>query len=201
MITATIQQTASVGGLSIQGNVSRNGDSQIGYSSDPAIPVALAGELTTRTDDDTGVVTLDEGHGLTDADTVDVFWDGGLRYGMSITGYDATTISIDGGAGDNLPLVETEVTIAEPVPVELSFAGDDVVLIGAGCAQRASVRFLDSVPAVQLALDLAPGEVWSWATGSANPLDSVDVASLLVSNGDTATAAIVQVGAGLNSQE
>jgi hypothetical protein len=201
MITATIQQTAGVGGLSIQGNVSRNGDSQVGYSSDPALPVALAGELTTRTDEDTGVVTLAEGHGLTDADTVDVFWDGGLRYGLSITGYDATTINIDGGAGDDLPLAETVVAVAEPVAVPWPFAGDDVVLIAAGCAQRASVRFLDDVPSVQLALDLAAGEVWSWATGSANPLDSVDVVSLLVSNGDTATEAIVRVGAALDSQE
>ena len=41
------------------------------------------GRSTTRTDNDTGIVTVASGHGIMDTDTVDVYWDGGpaLRRG------------------------------------------------------------------------------------------------------------------------
>lgn len=62
------------------------------------------GALTTRTDDDTGVITVVGGNrGLTTSDTVDVYWAAGSRTGMSITNVAGADITVDGGSGDVLP--------------------------------------------------------------------------------------------------
>ncbi len=208
MITATINQTASVGGLSIQGNVVREADSQIGYSSDPALPAAIAGALTTRTGDDEGVITTPAAHGITNG-TIDVFWPGGLRRGMGVTAVTETTITFGGeaneGAGDNLPAgpPDPAVTVAVPVKANIpAFDGDDIKVIAAGCASRACVQFMDDGDLVLLAVDLSPGEMWSWADGQGvNPLDDDDVDHLLVSNGDAGRTAEVRVGVALDAQE
>lgn len=66
------------------------------------------GSLTTRTDDDTGVITVSGGaRGLTTSDTVDVYWSGGSCLGMSITGVTSTEITVDSGEGDVLPAEST----------------------------------------------------------------------------------------------
>lgn len=71
----------------------------------------IEGTLSTRTDADTGIATVSSGHGVTTNDTVDVFWNAGQVYGMTVTASDSTTISIDGGSGDDLPIADTEIGI------------------------------------------------------------------------------------------
>lgn len=69
----------------------------------------VVGDLTTRTDDDTGTITADSGS-LTTGSTVSVSWSGGSRSGMTAT-VTTSTISIDGGTGDVLPAADTECTL------------------------------------------------------------------------------------------
>ncbi len=64
-------------------------------------------QLTTRTDNDTGVITS-TAHGLSASDFVSFFWtnpDGseGCRMNMDITGVTTDTLTVDLGQGDNLP--------------------------------------------------------------------------------------------------
>ena len=100
-MTTTYSSTVQGGGISVQESVTRSGDSTV--AAQIALPAGKSGTLTTRTDDNTGVVTVASGHGITDSDTVDVYWSTGRRYGVDVTATDSTTISIDLGAGDNLP--------------------------------------------------------------------------------------------------
>ena len=80
------------------------------------LAAAIAGVLSTRTDNDTGIITVASGHGITAADTVIVTWDAGgtrtYRYNVDVTAVSATTISIDVGAGTNLPIATTAVTVS-----------------------------------------------------------------------------------------
>lgn len=70
------------------------------------------GTLTTRTDDDTGEITVVGGNrGLTTSETVDVYWSGGSRTGMSITNVAGAVVTIDGGSGDVLPSTSTAMWI------------------------------------------------------------------------------------------
>ena len=71
----------------------------------------IVAELTTRTDADTGIATMASGHGVTTNDTVDIFWKAGRIHAMTVTASDATTIGIDGGSGDDLPIATTTIGV------------------------------------------------------------------------------------------
>ena len=118
------------------------------------------GSLTTRTDNDTGVVTLATGHGIQTNDVVDVYWAGGVRYGMTAT-VATNAVTVDGGAGDNLPDALTTITaVVEQIDWEMDFDGDDVEIIGvfyrnpSDTGAKAHVNFQDSGSASINELDL-----------------------------------------------
>ncbi len=98
------------------------------YSSVQEILDRIDGQLTTRTDADTGVVTVisdsDTGHGITTSSTVDVYWQSGQRIGMSVTAVTAKAVTVDGGAGDDLP------TLNDYVWVKVQGAGGTIFPIG-----------------------------------------------------------------------
>jgi len=125
MPTANYSQSISGGGVTIAKSVSRAGDHMNTY--EITLPVAVAGSLTTRTDDNTGVVTA-SGHGLATSDVVDVYWSGGVRYGMDAT-VSGDEVTVDGGAGDVLPSAATAVTIVEQVIVNTQIDGDAIALL------------------------------------------------------------------------
>jgi len=76
-------------------------------------PHSVAGTLTTRTDDDTGTLTLSTGHGVMTGNTVDVFWNDGAnsRTGMTAGTVSGNSVPIDGGSGDVLPAATTAVNV------------------------------------------------------------------------------------------
>lgn len=67
----------------------------------------IDGQLTTRTDADTGVITVesdsDGGHSITTSSKLDVYFQGGQRIGMDVTGVTNKAITVDAGTGDDLP--------------------------------------------------------------------------------------------------
>lgn len=95
----------------------------------PALVAAQTGTLATRTDDNTGVATLSTGHGIITGNKVDVYWSGGVRYGMDAT-VSTNAVTIDGGAGDNLPIATTAVTVVKQTVIEINFDGDDAQIVG-----------------------------------------------------------------------
>ena len=84
------------------------------------VTFAVYGTLTARTDANTGVVTA-AGHGLTTGDYADVFWSGGARDHMDVGTVSGSDVPVDGGTGSDLPAKDTEVIITE------SFVGPVVV--------------------------------------------------------------------------
>lgn len=76
-----------------------------------------AGTLTTRTDANTGVCTLPAqrslAHGITDSHTVTVWWDGGRRTAMTVSSVDGTAVTVDGGSGDDFPVLSTAVELGK----------------------------------------------------------------------------------------
>lgn len=76
-----------------------------------------SGTLTTRTDNDTGVITIPAvgtpavNHGFALNDVVTVTGGGATRSGMSVTAFTATTITVDGGTGDALPAAGTAMIV------------------------------------------------------------------------------------------
>lgn len=189
--------SATIGGVAVSGSISRDGDTPLPL--DVILPAAKTGSLTTRTDNDTGVATMTAGHGFATSDVLDVFWTGtdGLlkcRYGMTAT-VATNAVTIDGGAGDNLPTTTTALKVSKTVTADLDFTPEIATALLVGCQRDVSVRFMVS-SVVALAVLLPAAEVYSWfsALGVTNPLGSDDITHLLLSNGDSAGTNRVRLG-------
>lgn len=181
----------------------RSGDDLIDV--EVTLPAGKSGTLTTRTDDNTGVVTVASGHGITASDTVDVYWATGRRYGVDVTATDATTISIDLGAGDNLPTQSTVVTIVKQVVVNKAIDGDNVAIIGFLAQLAAStgfgtrITFFDAASAggsaVGNGIDLDPNSpfVLDIEGGATNLLTGSPILSFVASNGDSSNACTLKI--------
>jgi len=116
----------------------------------PAVSANNTGTLTTRTDDNTGVATVQSSHSIQTADVVDVYWSGGVRYGMDAT-VSGNTITVDGGAGDNLPTQDTAVTVVEQTVVDdMPIDGDECSVVAiiydnsSDSGAKAHIDFQDS---------------------------------------------------------
>jgi len=197
-ITARIQSTFSVAGIDVTSVTTRDAVAAIPAQT-PTPAAGLAGTLTGRTDDDTGIITMsDAEHGITDAVTVDVYWAGGCRYGLTVTLVDETAVSIDGGAGDALPAIDTPPAVVVGVREEYDcdFDGDLVEIIVAHCLKRAHVEFLTDADASILGRELTANEAWAWISdqGFTNPLTGDPVGKIQVSCGETTAGTIKLIG-------
>ena len=124
-------------------------------------PHSIAGTLTTRTDDDTGVLTLTSGHGVMTGNEVDVYWgeDGEhSRLEMTVGTVSGTTVPIDGGTGDNLPATSTAVHVIN----KSAALGDPLWKIVAmeGFAEWAVVAYNGSLESWHLVEDAFGGHPW-----------------------------------------
>ena len=195
-MTTTYSLSVQGGGISVQQSVTRNGDLTV--AAQVTLPAGKSGTLTTRTDDNTGIVTVASGHGITGSDTVDVYWAAGRRYGVDVTATDATTISIDLGAGDNLPTASTAVVICKQVVANVMLDGDNAKLVVVNFAvpgnssSKSRVTFFDAVTgggsAVGSGLDLSANEprITDVTGGASNNYTGSVILSLAASNGGTA---------------
>lgn len=116
----------------------------------PAVDPQNNGSLTTRTDDNTGVATLSAGHNITTGMVVDVYWATGVRYGMGAT-VSGNAVTIEGGAGDVLPVQSTAITaVCEQVEINpLNLDGDEAQFVAviyknaADQTAKAHIQFQD----------------------------------------------------------
>lgn len=74
------------------------------------------GNLTTRTDDDSGVVTMLVAHTLEVGDLVDVEWMGGVLWVTTVSAVDGMAVTFDGGSGYVLPAVNNAVLVVKRLP-------------------------------------------------------------------------------------
>lgn len=201
MPDATYGVTFSAGGISIQSSKKRTADGQIGVQA--TLPVGSAGTLSTRIDDNTGILTVGSGHGITDADTVDVYWSGGRRYGVDVTATTATTISIDLGAGDNLPAQSTPIVVTKQVQINIAIDGDELEILGLQLfyASESSTAvghatFKDSGAAVIKEHDLNANVavVYDITGGATNVFTGNPITAVYASNGSSSEVATLKIG-------
>ena len=185
----------TIGGMSISGSrIARAYDSGEGYG--PwAIAAAKAGSLTTRTDDDTGIITFAAAHGYTGNELLDIYWVDGLRYWTKVTAVDGLTATIDdpGGlesGGDNLPTEGTAVLACERTVKAVSFDGDDMSQIGLWMKKRGHFEFLDVGDASLWAQELKANEALPWVDTwpYTRPITGNAVTQVRYSNGEAAAS-------------
>lgn len=196
MTTRNITQSGSIAGKSISGTLRRTGSTET--NGEVTLAAGSAGTLTTRTDDDTGTVTLTAGHGQTSG-TFDVFWADGVRRGMTGT-VTVDSLALDLGAGDVLPVATTAVVVDKQEIIDFDSDAASIVLAGVGQTRRASVQFQEDAGTPVLSLDLGRAnetvsEPWFWAadTDVATPFGA-NLSKVAVSNGSSAGANVIIIG-------
>lgn len=201
MPQAILTTTGSIGGIAIQGQASRTTDGQIGH--EVSVPAAKSGTITSHSGDPVDYVCDIPSHGFSGGEVVDVYWDGGQRYAVtveSVDGDDATlTDSADVG-GDAWPADATAITVCEHVTVDTDFVGNLMEALACVCAAKAEVLFWSAADAVLLAVPLVASRPYTWmyGDGHTNPLAGDTVAYATVTQGST-SAATVKIGVNYDS--
>lgn len=189
-VDATYARSFVVAGLNF--TISTTIESQLAIPWSVELAAAKSGSLSTRTDANTGTLTLESGHGVTTGARLDVYWDGGRRYGVTVGTVSGTAVPIDLGAGDDLPAAGTAVTAQVPDEEAVVVTGNNVTTIAAACAQGGTVVFADASDATLAVIELdattAPSYVWTSADGGTNPLAGDAVAKVFLSQPSTAAA-------------
>lgn len=166
------------------------------------VPVAKVGQLTTRTDNDTGVVTFVTGHGIITSDKVDLFWNlagvPGSRRNMTAT-VSGDLVTLDGGSGDNLPANLSAVTGMVPVSYAFSMTGSDLVMLCVRSQGQGWIVFADGSAAdISTAIyrfDAAGGFSWASELGTTSPFDSVTVGTVKLSHASSSVAVTMRAEA------
>jgi hypothetical protein len=206
MSIATLSQSTTIGGVSIQSNTQRAASGQIGQETIPALPAAKIGALTTRTSDTAGELTMVAGHGITDGQIIDIFWidvDGvsHCAYGATVGTVATNAVPFTGAAGDVLPAEDYDITACVQTEIDCDFDGDLVEIIAVSSTLLSHVTFKKAVGTVIKAVILLANEGWFWVSdqGVANPLTGDSVGSIAVSNGASSAANTVKIGIAYDS--
>lgn len=198
----TLNVSVSVTGLggSIAKSTPRTADA--GANRDISVPVGYAGTLTTRTDNNTGTVTLAGGHAITTGMNVDIYWDGGVQYNVTVGTVSTNSMPFDLGVGTNLPSTSTAVVVSPRTRINLDIDGDALCVLAirqkyATETETADshVDFQDSGSSVIAAVTLEANvpQVYDIEGGASNPFTGNPITKAYVSNGSTDNAAILQL--------
>lgn len=198
----TLNYSVAVTGLggSISQNVPRTADA--GGIREVSLPIGYSGTLTTRTDNDTGTVTLASGHAITTGANVDIYWSGGVQYNVTVGTVSTNSMPFDSGVGDNLPAQSTAVVVSVRTQINLDIDGDALSLVAIKQKYASNtitadshVEFQDAADDVIAEIDLEANgpQVWDVTGGSANPFTGDPITKAFASNGSTTTAATLQI--------
>jgi len=195
MGTVTHGQSISGGGITIQPlPIQRTNSGTIAL--EDTLNTAKAGTLSTRTDNNTGTLTLESGHGITDGQIIDVYWSGGVQRTVTVGTVSGTSVPIDGGIGDNLPTAATEITACVQKAINLAIDGDNADIVAViletndkSLRTTANVQFLDAAADVIAEIDLVANvpQVWDIEGGSANPFTGDPITNLKASQANSTT--------------
>lgn len=192
-IRATGSRTFKIGGLTMSGGDNLLTDKGIEANPTPEIGPAKAGTLTTRTDANTGTLTMSGGHGITTGQRLDLYWAvagvRGYRRGITVGTVATNSVPIDLGAGDDLPPAATAITAMVPHVETVTVTGDNIN----------GIAFSSSVGPFQVTLTAADGTTeqftrrydtnnaygWVKGNGETNPLAGVTLGKVYYSHGDT----------------
>lgn len=204
MPTAKLDSTITIAGLTLR--ESYTATDEAAQTQDLTITKAQSGSLSTRGGNTSGNATLSADHGISTGDTVDIYWSGGSRRGVTVGTVAGTVVPFSAGSGDNLPIQGTTISVAPVTESSLEFQAEDLAVIAALMDGAGQLVFLDESDVELLALDLTANLAWQWISGNGfdNPIEnesssSTGVASIRVSTSATAADKTFKLGLLRNS--
>lgn len=192
----------SIAGKSIIGKVTKTGTGEIGHVL--SLAAAEAGTLTTRTSATEGTITMgSESHTIETGDTIDIFWTGGFRYGVTVGTVSTTSVPLSGGSGNDLPADETTVTVTQKTVIDTDFNGNKVEMFAAVNSARGHIIWMDSngVETHEAELLAAEPHFFVADSGQTNPLADAGIDAVHVSQASSAAVSTFTLGIAYNSDE
>ena len=169
------------------------------------VSAAVAAQLTTRTSDSVGVITLPAGHGIATGSKVDLYWGTTNLRTYADAAVVGNALTLSNGAGDVLPTNLTSITVAVVNVEPFSLDGTAMTaLVAGGNAARSSFRFHAADDAAQeYAANIAAGRSLYWDTeaetdGFTNPFDE-QIGTVRFSHANTNSSELMQVIAGVSN--
>jgi len=202
MPSLVIAESATLLGKSFPSRVTVTADG--GIIKEVTIAAAKIGQLTTRTDANTGTLTMASSHGITTGARLDLYWTGGSRRGITVGTVATNSVPIDLGAGDDLPTNLTNITAMVPQEESFVVTGDNVSAIALYSDKAGQIVFAesDNTEACAKSVGAATGGeqsyFWTSARDPVNPLASDDVTKVFFSHGSSAGSATMRAAV-LNS--
>ena len=198
MASVTHAQSISGGGITIQPQpVIRTNSGIIGLLD--TLDPAKTGTLSTRTSDTVGTLTMTTGHGITTGQIIDIYWSGGVRFGVTVGTVSVDSVPFSLGSGDNLPIATTAITAVVQKAINLAVDGDEVDIIAVimetvnkDLRTAAHVQFRDVGDAQIAEIDRVANvpQVWDIAGGASHPFTGNPITNLRVSQGNSTTTEI-----------
>jgi hypothetical protein len=191
-------ETITVGSRLMQRNIDKTADNEtlLGGAAAPIVltqPTAVTSwvktDANTAAGDVAGASTIATGK-------VDVWWNGGMRYGVDCV-RTVNALALDGGAGTDFPSsADTTVVVANQQQVNVSIDGDLAEIVGVLATVPAHLDFQDSAGDSIRALTLVANEPDMWDSDEAsNPYTGDPITKAMTTNGTlawvTSTAYVV----------
>jgi len=166
------------------------------------LAVAWPGSLTTRTDNNTGTITMtDAGHLILTGSRVDIYWtntDGtfGCQRAVTVGTVVTTSVPFDLGIGDNLPTQGSAVIVAISQQFTFSFTGNNVKALAIGCDGRATVVLASGTVTEELAKVFTTASAYGWTSSDSetNPISGDTITFVYMSQASTTATKNVRVG-------
>lgn len=163
-----------------------------------AIAVAKIGTLTTRTDANTGELTMAASHGITTGARLDLYWTGGSRRGITVGTVATNAVPIDLGAGDDLPTNNTAITAMVPTEEAFVVTGSNVTALLVYSDVAGQVTFCLTDDTEVKSYEVGGGStddqsyVWTTARDATNPLAASAVTKVYFSHGSSSSTATMK---------
>lgn len=193
-VSNTYGISVSGGGLTIQASIVRTGSASISLSE--TLNAAKTGTLATRTDANTGNLTMTAGHGITTGQIIDIYWDGGVQYAVTVGTVATNDVPIDLGVGDDLPAQDTAITAVVQATANLYIDADNAGLIAIELKTldrtlrtAGHIEFYDVDDNLIAELDLVTNipQVYDIEGGATNPFTGAPITYLKLSQGGSST--------------
>lgn len=193
-MTFQATHTYVMNGKQFQGQQTINGGTSL--QSEVSIAAAKVGQLTTRTNNTDGTLTMVAGHGFATSDIIDLYWNGGCRVNVTVGTVATNSVPISGGTGDNLPANLTAITAMKPTSIDIAFDATELYAMAFFCDAIGSASFMESTTVHLKWTTLAVSQALGWTNQDAtsNPLSTNSVGVIKLSHGDSTSARTARVG-------
>lgn len=163
-----------------------------------SVAAAKTGTLTTRTDANTGELTMAASHGITTGARLDLYWDGGSRRGITVGTVATNAVPIDLGSGDDLPADETVITAMVPTEEAFTVSGSTVTAIALFSDVAGQIVFCASDETEIKAYSVgdvsggAQSMIWTAGRDADNPVTGGAITKVYFSHGSSTETATMR---------